>query len=88
MMALEWTEEEETFMYGWHPGYCDDYILAESSCNIHRCKELEAATSEAFKRWIIDNKIELVNQRDVLNGTNEFQDYLKSIDSPLWIGNF
>ena len=88
MMELQWTDEEEIFMYGWHPGYCDDYILAESSCNIHRCKELEAATSEEFKNWIIKNRIELMNQKDVINGTTEFQNHLKEINSPLWIGNY
>lgn len=87
MMSLNW-EEEEIFMYGWHPGYCDDYILEESTCNIHRCKELQAALSQEFKKWIIENQIELVNQKDVLNGTSEFQDHLKEINSPLWIGNF
>lgn len=64
-------------MYGWHPGYCDDHIMEESTCNLHRCKELQACTSEEYKNWIIENKIELVNQRDVLYGTNEFQDHLK-----------
>lgn len=88
MTALTWSDEEEIFMYGWHPGYCDDHIMAESTCNIHRCKELEAVLSEEFKNWIITNKIELLNQRDVLNGTSEFQDHLKEINSPLWIGNF
>lgn len=88
MMALKWSEEEEIFMYGWHPGYCDDHIMKESTCNIHRCKELEAATSEEFKNWIIENQIELMNQRDVLYGTSEFQDHLKAINSPLWVGNF
>ena len=88
MMALRWTEKEEVYLYGWHPGYCDDHILAESTCNIHRCSELQAALSEEFKNWIIENKIELVNQRDVLYGTNEFQDHLKEINSPLWVGNF
>ena len=88
MMALRWTDAEEVFMYGWHPGYCDDHIMEESTCNLHRCKELQACTSEEYKNWIIENKIELVNQRDVLYGTNEFQDHLKAIGSPLWIGNF
>lgn len=87
-MALRWTDAEEVFMYGWHPGYCDDHIMEESTCNLHRCKELQACTSEEYKNWIIENKIELVNQRDVLYGTNEFQDHLKAIGSPLWIGNF
>ena len=41
MMALRWTDAEEVFMYGWHPGYCDDHIMEESTCNLHRCKELQ-----------------------------------------------
>lgn len=88
MTSLQWTDEEETFFYGWHPGYCDAHIMAESTCNLHRCKELEAAISEELKQWVIQNKIELVNQRDVLYGTNDFQDHLKAIGSPLWVGNF
>ena len=88
MMSLEWTDQEEIYVYGWHPGYCDDYILRESSCNIHRCKELEAALSDEFKQWIITNKIELINQRDALYGTDEFQNHLKEMNSPLWKGNF
>lgn len=72
----------------WHPGYCDEHIMVESSCNLHRCKELEAAVSPELKRWVTENKIELVNQRDVLYGTSEFQDHLKAVGSPLWIGNF
>lgn len=69
------------------PGYCGDHIMAESTCNLHRCKELEAVTSQELKNWIVENKIELVNQRDVLYGTSQFQDHLKAIGSPLWIGN-
>ena len=88
MMSLQWTEAEEVYFYGWHPGYCDDHIMAESTCNIHRCKELQAATSRELRNWIIENKIELVNQRDVLYGTSEFQDHLRDIGSPLWAGNF
>lgn len=88
MTGLKWTEDEETFFYGWHPGYCDSHIMAESTCNLHRCKELEAAVSQELKDWVISEKIELVNQRDVLYGTSEFQDHLKAINSPLWVGNF
>ena len=62
--------------------------MAESTCNLHRCKELEAAVSRELKDWVIREKIELVNQRDVLCGTREFQDHLKAINSPLWAGNF
>ena len=87
MKALKWSDKEEIYLYGWHPGYCDDYILRESSCNIHRCKELEAALSDDFKQWIIQNNIELINQRDAIYGTDEFQNHLKEINCPLWIGN-
>ncbi len=70
-----------------HPGFLDDYVLAESSCTIPRVKDVEALCSPVLKDWIIENKIELVNHRDALYGSNEYQDHLKDIDSPLWIGN-
>lgn len=87
MTSLVWTEKEEAYFYGWHPGYCDDHIMAESTCNLHRCKELEACCSQQLKDWIIENKIELCNQKDIIYGTNQFQEHLKEINSPLWIGN-
>lgn len=85
--SLRWTDKEEIYLYGWHPGYCDDHILAESRCNIHRVKELQAALSPGFSQWIIENQVELINVRDALYGTHEFQDHLKAVGSPLWIGN-
>ncbi|MCR4950992.1 MAG: ChbG/HpnK family deacetylase [Solobacterium sp.] len=81
-----WTEDEEIFFYGWHPGYLDDHILAESSCSVHRVRELQCALSDTYRNWIIDNGIELINFRDALYGTNEFQDHLRDIGSDLWIG--
>ena len=44
--------------------------------------------SNEFKEWIINNKIELISQRDAIYGTSEFQNHLKEINSPLWIGNY
>ncbi len=90
MKALKhpaWTEKEEIFFYGWHPGYLDDHILAESSCSIHRVRELQCALSDEFREWIISQKIELINFRDALYGTSEMQDHLRETGSPLWIGN-
>lgn len=87
MMNVQWTEKEEIYFYGWHPGYCDEYIMRESTCNLHRCKELEAMISPELKDWILANHIELINQRDAIHGTNEYQNHLKVIDSPLYIGN-
>lgn len=82
---VEWESEDEIWRVGGHPGYVDDYILSESTHNIHRPKELQACI--AAKEWVIENKVELISQRDVFYGTNEFQDHLKEINSPLWIGN-
>ena len=87
LMNPKWTEKEEIFFYGWHPGYLDDHILAESSCSIHRVRELQCALSEKYRRWIIDNHIELINFRDALYGTSEFQDHLHETGSDLYMGN-
>ena len=88
IMAKQWNSDDEVARAGGHPGYLDEFVMAESSCNIHRPKELEACISKEVKQWIIDNKVELVSQRDVIHGTSEYQDHLKEIGSPLWIGNF
>ncbi len=87
MTRLEWTDKEEIYFYGWHPGFVDDMILKESSCNIHRVRENIHALSKEYKDWLIENHVELINFRDALYGTNELQDHLKKIDSPLWLGN-
>ena len=86
IMQITW-DKYPILMTGGHPGFLDEYILKESSCTIHRVKDCEAACSNKVKQWIIDNKIELVNQKDAIYGTHEFQDHLKQINSPLWIGN-
>ena len=85
MTAVVWENDDQIWRIGGHPGFVDDHIMKESSCNLHSCKELDAC--KRMRQWVIDHKIELINQRDVFNGTNEFQDHLKEINSPLWIGN-
>ena len=75
------------WMRSQHPGYLDDYVLAESSCTIPRVRDVETLCAPELKAWIVENKIELVNYRDALYGTSEYQDHLKEIDSPLWVGN-
>ena len=83
-----WNNEEDIIMGGAHPGYLDEHILAESTCTIHRVRELQAFTSQRMKDFIIENKIMLISSRDGINGTHEYQDYLERIGSPLWVGNF
>ncbi|WP_373128635.1 ChbG/HpnK family deacetylase [Dielma fastidiosa] len=80
-------DEDVIWMRSQHPGYLDDYVLAESSCTIPRVKDVEAYCDPKVKQWIIENKIELINTHDALYGTNQYQEHLKAINSPLWIGN-
>ncbi|MDD4642367.1 MAG: ChbG/HpnK family deacetylase [Erysipelotrichaceae bacterium] len=87
IMSVRWENDNEIWRVGGHPGYLDEYILAESTCNVHRVKDIEAVCSEEVKQWIIENEIELINQRDVLFNTSEYQNHLKHINSPLYIGN-
>ena len=61
--------------------------MREQTCNIHRVKDVEVYTSKELKKWIIDNRIEIISPADAINGTDLFQQHLKDIDSPLWIGN-
>ena len=88
IMAHTWENDEQVLRVGGHPGYLDEFVMTESSCNIHRPKELEACLDPRVREWIIENKIELTTNRDIINGTNEYQEHLKEIGSPLWVGNF
>ena len=67
----------------WHPGFLDDYILEDSSLTIARPKDVAALTSQAAKDWVRDNNVELVNIRDIIFGTCEYQNHLKAIGSDL-----
>lgn len=68
----------------WHPGYLDPYIMKESRMRECRVMDVEALCSETLKQWIIDNQIELINQRDAMYGTKEYQNHLNSINSPFY----
>ena len=81
------TDTDWIYVRSQHPGYLDSYILAESSCNIHRPKDVQALCSEELKAWIRENGIELINLRDALYGTQEYQNYLRNIGSDLYVGD-
>lgn len=87
LMNIVWQKDTDVMVGVGHPGYLDLHIYQESSFTIHRLKELEMMVDPKVTKWIIENKIELVNADDVINGTSTYQDYLKDINSPLWIGN-
>jgi predicted glycoside hydrolase/deacetylase ChbG (UPF0249 family) len=69
----------------WHPGYLDDYILSESRCATARVVDVRALCSPALKQWIRENHVELINYRDALYGTHEYQNHLKTVHSDLAI---
>ncbi len=75
----------EIVITAWHPGFLDDYILSESRCATARVVDVRALCSPELKQWIKDNHVELINYRDALNGTREYQNHLRFIGSDLAI---
>ena len=86
LMSPVWKDDETIMLFG-HPGFLDDLIYKESTCNIHRLKELAAVTDEDVIQWVIDNNVELVSLHDVIYNTDYFQKHLAEINSPLAIKN-
>lgn len=77
-------------VHAWHPGYVDYYVYrrgdytppAQCFKDI-RTVDVHALCSEEVKNWIRENQIELINMRDALYGTNEYQNYLYAVGSNL-----
>jgi predicted glycoside hydrolase/deacetylase ChbG (UPF0249 family) len=78
----------------WHPGYVDYYVyrLGERRNRaraqqfvVGRTQDVSAMCDPRLKNWIKVNKIELVNFRDALYGTREYQNHLKLVGSELAI---
>jgi predicted glycoside hydrolase/deacetylase ChbG (UPF0249 family) len=76
----------------WHPGYVDYYVyrLGERVNRararqfvVGRVQDVAALCDVRLKNWIKANNIELVNTRDALYGTREYQNHLSSIGSDL-----
>ncbi|MDO4649154.1 MAG: ChbG/HpnK family deacetylase [Eubacteriales bacterium] len=84
------TPEDTISMHAWHPGYIDyyvyrhgDYTPAAYVFKDIRTVDVHALCSEKVRQWIRENKIELVNMRDALYGTREYQNHLKAAGSDL-----
>ena len=72
----------------WHPGYTDEFIFRiydNPLFNSIRSRDIEALCSDRMKQWIRENHVELVNYRDAIFGTKEYQNHLKAIGSDLAI---
>ncbi len=76
----------------WHPGYVDYYVyrLGERGKRaraqqfvVGRTQDVSAMCDVRLRNWIKENHIELVNFRDALYGTREYQNHLKLIGSDL-----
>lgn len=74
----------------WHPGYLDYYVYRLGERNnrdrarqftVGRVQDVEALCSERLRNWIKKHRIELINFRDALYETREYQNYLKNTGS-------
>ncbi len=90
--CLPLMREGATVLTMWHPGYLDYYVIKlgdqgpfADGCLFCRAMDAEMLSSQPLKDWIIENKIELVNTRDAIYGTNDYQNHLRAIGSPLYM---
>jgi predicted glycoside hydrolase/deacetylase ChbG (UPF0249 family) len=74
----------------WHPGWVDYYVYRLGDYGprarnfiVTRTVDVEALCSDRMKNWIKEKRIELVNYRDALYGTSEYQNHLRLIGSDL-----
>lgn len=90
--GLSEVPEDGTAVVVLHPGYVDYYVAREGSQTPRawnylstRALEAHALCSQELKDWIREHKIELVNFRDALYGTHEYQNHLRAIGSDLYM---
>ena len=57
---------------------------------MRECRDIDVRDlcSEELKQWIIENRVELVNYQDAIEGTRNYQNYLRVTKNPLWTGYF
>jgi len=84
--------EDVIITQSWHPGYVDYWVyrLGERGRRaraqqfvVGRVQDVAALCDVRLRNWIKENHIELVNYRDALYGTREYQNHLKFIGSDL-----
>ncbi len=68
-----------------HPSYVDLRIWEDTAdiCSITRCKDVECYCSQELRDWVKENHVEILNLRDALFGTHEYQNHLAAIGSDL-----
>lgn len=77
----------------WHPGYLDyfnyrqgDYGPMAKYFTLGRIIDVHALCSPELKAWIRQTGAELMNFRDALYGTRDYQNHLRQAGSPLFVG--
>ena len=79
----------ETVQLAFHPGFLDDYVATDGGIQFVmariRVLDVHFLCSQELRDWLKENKIELINQRDALYGTREYQNHLKDIGSDLYM---
>ena len=82
--------ETATAMLAFHPGYVDYYVYRLGDYGpearnfiLARVVDAEAMCSDRIRNWIKEKRIELVNFRDALYGTSEYQNHLRLTGSEL-----
>lgn len=65
----------------------DDFGYTETYNRFYTARVIDIAAlcSPLLKQWIVEHQVELVNMRDVLLGTQEYQNHLRAVGSPLYI---
>ena len=88
---LEQPEDTIAVQY-WHPGYLDYFNYREGDYGPNakyfttiRIVDVHALTSPLLKNWIREHKIELINFRDALYGTRDYQNHLSHVGSELYV---
>lgn len=87
--------EDVIFTQSWHPGYVDYnvYRLVERVARpraqqfvVGRVQDAAAMTDPRLREWIKANNVELINFRDALYGTADYQNHLRQSGSDLAVG--
>lgn len=84
--------EDGIFGQAWHPGYVDYYMCrcGDKGPNARKfleCRPIDvhALCSDEIKKWIRENRVELMSFTDALYGRQDFQNHLRNIGSELCI---
>lgn len=82
-------------MMAWHPGFMDDYMYEDATYFYDgdrryfegsMLRDVTVLCSAELKEWVKKNKVELINMRDALYGTREYQNHLRAVGSGLYMG--